>query len=218
MENLSPEKIAQIKDLLGNMEDNMTNQSLIQDNKIIFTFDNSVYRCHMPNQRIQSEAEDYQNKIKIRLLKDEDAITRKQLIKVLKEKQDIDIYELEDQKEKLKKDLQDCYLDLAVTTSEREDKLDELKDKKQKIEDEFMKVSIEIADYLTPCTEERIVVSYYRYLTYACTEKSVPSDVSGEEKWAKVWKNFEDYENDDSGLSYKALNCVHTLLLNVKEK
>ncbi len=212
MEQLTPEKIAQIKGILKEMDINQTSQSLIQDNKLIFTKDDKIYRCCMPTQIQQTEAENKQNQLKVKLIQSDDTITRKKLIKVLKEKQDIDIIALEKDKEKLRQDLQDIYLDLAIIPSDDTEKIEEIRDKKNKIEENFMEITIEIVELLSICLEEQVKAIYYKYLAYACTEKQIK-----EESFEKIWANYEEFENDDTGLSYKAIDGIQTLLLNIKE-
>lgn len=209
---LSSEKIAQIKDLLKEMDINGANQSLIQDNKLIFTKDEKIYRCSMPSQIEQTEAEARQNALKVKLIQSDDTITRKRLIKVLKEKQDIDIVQLEKDKEAILKELQDTQLDLAMTLSEDEKKVQELSQKVLKIEEKFMELTIEIITFLSPCIEEQVKASYYKYLAYTCTEKQIEKD-----KFEKVWNEYSDFENDDTGLSHHALGAIESLLLNIKE-
>ena len=201
-ESLSPEKIEQIKDILKELDVNQANQALIQDNKLIFTKDEKVYRCCMPTQLQQTEAENKQNQLKVQLIQSDNTITRKRLIQVLKEKQDIDINQLEKDKEKLQKDLQDVYLEMAVVPTDNSDK----------IEEKFMEISIEIVNMIESCIEEQTKIIYYRYLASTCTEKQIKED-----KFEKVWDNYIAFENDDTGLSYKAIEAVQTLLLSTRE-
>jgi len=209
---LTPEKIAQIKDLLKEMDVNQANQSLIQDNKLIFTKNEKIYRCCMPSQIQQTEAEARQNQLKVKLIQSDDTITRKKLIQVLKEKQDIDIIQLEKDKEKVLTELQDTQLDLAMALSEDKKKVQELSAKVLKIEEKFMELTIEIMTFLSPCIEEQVKASYYKYLAYACTEKQIEGD-----KFEKIWKDYSDFEKDNTGLSHHAVGAIESLLLNIKE-
>lgn len=212
MKELKPEKIAQIKQILKELDVNPSNQSLIQDNKIIFLHNDKVYRCRMPNQKEQTTAEQMQNKLKIRLIQEDDTITRKRLIQVLKEKQNVDIKKLEEEKNKLRDELQDAYLDLAVVPSDDKDKIEQLRSKKNNIEEKFMEITIEIVEMLSPCIEEQIKIKYYKYLAYVCSEKQVK-----ENDFEKIWDNFDQFEEEKTGLSYKSIEALQTLLLNIKE-
>lgn len=209
---LSPEKIAQIKDLLKEMDINPVNQSLIQDNKIIFPFKDKIHRVHMPNQMEQTKAEETQNKLKIKLIQEDGTITRKKLIKVLKEKQDIDIDELEKEKEKLRQELQDVYLDLAILPSDDIDKIEDIKQKKNKIEVKFMEITIEVIEMLSPCIEEQVKASYYKYLAYLCTDTRIQEDA-----FEKSWKDYDEFGKDETGLPCKAIENLQSLLLSIKE-
>lgn len=209
---LTPEKIDQIKVILKDMEINQGNQSLIQDNKLIFTKDEKIYRCCMPTQIQQTEAENKQNQLKVKLIQSDDTITRKRLIQVLKEKQDVDIVQLEKDKEKLRNDLQDVYLDLAVVPTDNPDKIEEIKDKKDNIEEKFMQINIEVTESLSPCIEEQVKNIYYKYLSYACSQKQIKED-----EFEDIWTSYDEFEKDDTGLSYKCIEAIQTLLLYIKE-
>jgi len=212
MEQLSPEKLAQIKTIIKELDITPSSHSLIQDNKIIFPYNEKVYRTRMPNQCEQTLAEQAQNKLKIALIQEDGTITRKKLIKILKEKQDIDISQLEKDKEKLRNDLQDKYLELAVIDSAELEKIENLRNEKNNIEIKFMEISIEIIEMLSPCIEEQVKAEYYKYLAYLCIEKQVSDDL-----FDSVWKTYEEFGQDSTGLSYKAIENLQSLLLSIKE-
>lgn len=212
IKTLTPEKIAQMKELLKELDMSPTNHSLIQDNKIIFDYQNKFYTTHMPNQNEQSLAEQEQNKFKIKLIQEDGNITRKRLINVLKEKQDIDILELENKKNKLQKELYDAFLELAIINSDEEERIEEVREKKNTIEEKFMEISIEVIEMLSPCIEEQVKCFYHKYLSYLCTEKQI-----GEDKTEKIWNSFEEYGKDGTGLTYQAIQNLQSLLLSIKE-
>lgn len=212
MENLSPEKIAQIKAVLKEMDVNPANQSIIQENKIIFPFKEKIYRVKMPNQMQQTLAEQAQNKLKIKLSQEEGNITRNSLIKQLKEKQSFDVVELEKDKEKIREELQDVYLKLAVVPSEDVIKIEEFRNKKIEIESKFMEITIELIEMLAPCIQEQAKAEYYRFLSYICTEVQI-----AEEAFEPIWSSYDAYRTDGTGLTYKALEHLQSLLLSVKE-
>lgn len=209
---LTPEKMAQIKELLKELDISPSNHSLIQDNKIIFDYENKFYTIRMPNQNEQSLADQEQNKFKIKLIQEDGTITRKRLIKVLKEKQDIDIAELDKKKEELQKELQDVYMELAIIGSEDEEQIETVREKKNAIEEKFMEITIEVIEMLSPCIEEQVRAFYYKYLSYLCTSKQI-----GEDKTEKIWNSFEEYGKDGTGLTYRAIQNLQSLLLSVKE-
>ncbi len=211
MEKVSQERIDELKESLRDIQLNMDDKSLIQNNKFLFTYQNKNYSCRMPNQRELSEADQAQNKYKIILIQQEGTITKKKLIKILKEKQDIDIDALEKKKFKLQEDLQTVYLELAVVPTDNPNKINQIKEKKQAVEEEFMQISIEIVEMLAPCIEEQTKIQYYKYLSYLCTDKKIED----KDEFESVWKSFTEFENDNTGLSHKCIEGVQTLLLSV---
>lgn len=210
MENT--EQISKIKDLLNELDMESFNESLIKDNKIVFIIDDQVYRCKMPSQKVMALAEDLENRLKVGYLQTEGYVTRKKLKQILKEKQDIDIDDLEKQKEVLQEELKSVYLDLAVTQTLEVEQLKKIKEKKHKIEEKFMVIVIEITDHLKPSIENQIQKKYYDFLTFHSTEKIIQ-----DEEWERVWKTLDDYENDNSKLAHQAVGYLQTLMLNVRD-
>ena len=201
-----------IAELVKNIDISVLNHSIIQDNKIVFPYNGKIYRCRMPNQSEETNAEGIKNKLKIQLIQEDGTITRKELIKVLKEKQDIDIRKLEKESNQLKDDLFQKYIKLAPLPTDKVDEINDLKAEIDIIEKKFLKVTYEIAENLTPCIEEQIKVAYYRYLSYACSQIQIK-----EEEFKPIWETLEAFQKDDTGLSYKCIDCLHKLLLHIKE-
>lgn len=214
MEAMSEEKIEQIKEILKDIDFDNTNQGIIQDNKIIFVCENKVYRCKMPNQRIQSECEDEKNIFQIKLLKEGKYVTRNKLKEILKKNQDIDIDELEEEKLKIKDTLKDAYLDLASIPTSSKEKLIKQKEKVQKIREDLIRVTFDICESLAPCLEERVMKRYYEYLAYSCTEKQTKKE---HDTWEKNWFDYEEFEKDETKLSYKAIEYIRILLMDTRE-
>ena len=212
MENLSPEKIVQIKAVLKEMDVDSANQSLIQDNKIVFSYKDKIYRVRMPNQIEQTLAEDAQNKVKLRLTQEKGNRSRNQLIRDLKENNGLDVKALEAEKDKIKEELQDVYLELAPVTSDFPDKIEELIKKKEEIEVRFMEIFIELAEVLEPCIQEQAKIEFYRFLAYTCSEIK-----TGEEEFSPTWATYDDYKQDSTGLTTIVLNNLQSLLLSIKE-
>ncbi len=209
---LTPEKLSQIKVLLQSLNTEQSAHSIIQDNKALFSYEEKNYRVRLPNQREQTLAEQIKGKLQIKLVQEEGNIDRKQLIKVLKEKQDIDILELEKTQEKIREELHNVFLELAVIDSIEVKKIEELTNKKQDIEMKFLEITIEISGHLEPCIQEITKAEYIRYLSYLCAEKQVDKDT-----YEPVWKDYEEYGKDDTGLTYNVIASLNTLLLNIKE-
>jgi len=211
MENSNIAQTTRIKEMLNELDLDSFNESLIKDNKIIFVIDENVYRCQMPSQKSLALAEDLENRLKIKYLQIDGYVSRQKLKQILKEKQDIDIDDLDRQKEVLQDELKSVYLDLAVAQTSEKKIIEKLKNKKTQIEEKFTTLIIEITDHLKPCIEEQIRKKYYEFLTSQCTEKAVHGD-----KWQRVWKTLEDYENDNTKLAYNAVGYLQTLMINVR--
>ncbi len=212
MENLTPEKIAQLKAVLKEMDVSSANESMIQDNKCIFPYNDKIYRVRMPNQIEQTQAEEVQNKVKLRLTQEKGNRSRNQLIRDLKENNGLDVKALEAERDKIKEELQDVYLELAVVSSEFPVKIETMIKKKEEIESRFMEIFIEIAEVLEPCIQEQAKIEYYRFLAYTCAE--VKSDT---EDFTPAWETYDDYKKDDTGLTTIFLNNLQSLLLKIKE-
>lgn len=206
------ENIERIKELINDLDMDSFNQSLIKDNKIVFVLDEQVFRCHMPSQKTIALAEDLENRLKVQYLQTDGYVTRKRLKQILKEKQNIDIDDLEKQKEKLQKQLKDVYIDLAMTQTNEDEQLKKLKENKKQIEEKFTYLIIEITEHLKPSIEDQIQQKYYRFLTYNCTEKAIQNA-----EWEKVWNTIEDYESDNSKIAHNAVGYLQTLLLNCRD-
>ncbi len=211
---MSEEKLERIKQLLLELDSKSFDQAIIQDNKIIFPYKKGLYRCKMPNQKIQSICEDDKNKYQIKLLEEGGYKTKSQLKIILKEKQDIDIDILEKQREEIRTRLKDAFMDLAQTSGDNKSKLKERRDKVQKVREELIECIAEICECLAPSLEERVLKRYYEYATYLCTEKQTPGE---DEKWVKVWDSFEKFEEDETILAYKAVQYLRTLLMSIRE-
>jgi hypothetical protein len=208
----SAETVIKIKELLKEIDITQSPSSSIQDNKIFFRDDDKTYQIRMPSQHEAYVAEQAQNKLQVQLIQQDGAITKKKLIRLLKEKQDVDIEQLEADKAKLRNQLQELYLDLAVVRTENVDRILEIKAKKQEIESKFIDITIEICNHIKPCIEEQIQIEYYRVLAYLCTDMWLDTD-----KVERAWKTYDDFLKDNSALSQKALLNLQSLLLNVRQ-
>lgn len=200
-----------IQSLLGTLESTLNDTSIIQDNKLNFIIEDSLYRCRMPNQREKTEAEDRKNRLYIKLLQEGGFLTRKQLKNLLKENQNIDIDKMEEEKYKLVTELQNLYLTLAPKLSSDIDAINSLKEKILNVKKAHMDISLEIVNYLSPCIEDRLEKEYIEYLTYLCTEKCVGNDT-----WEKTWATYNDFQNQNSKLENKAVEHFVYLFVNVR--
>jgi len=86
--------------------------------------------------------------------------------------------------------------------------LKKLKDKRDLLFLNRRVITDEIAEHLASSIENQAKDEQYNYLTAICTEKLV------DEKYEKVWKDFEEYQKDDTKLTYIALGALAKLLLH----
>lgn len=211
------EKIAKIENILKDLDINITNNSLIQDNKSIFHIDSKIYRCRMPNQRERSEAEQKKNEFYIQLIQNENIVTRKKLKEILKEKQDIDIDALEKKKLEILDKLKRAYEELYPYYSDEEKEIDAQKEKIEEIEKEYKSLSSEIIIYLEPCIESQIDKYYIEYLTYLCTDKLLAKgDKEIDDQWNIYWKSFNDFQIDDTNILDQAIKNLSNLVINIE--
>lgn len=190
-------KIEKIKKNLDEVESSLTGDHLIRDNWFQYRVDGKSYRCKMPSIRDQAEAEEERNSYKNILYQKKGQLAKNRLKKILKENQDIDIDEME--KEIRKKLDEVIAISVHTATLENEEKIQEAKDKVEKINEEVKDLSIRVSEYLSSSIEAQIDKKFIEYLTWKCTEKLE------EEKWVPVWSKLEDYENATSTLAEKAV-------------
>lgn len=213
-EKLTPKNtLAQIKEILDTMEIKIDNTSLIQDNKIVYKFNEKLYRCRMPSQRERSEAEDKKNKCQTRLMAEGGYKSRVQLKQILKENGTIDIEALEAEKLKLTDELKQAWLDLALLHDNEKEAIEKMKNKAIDIENKHYDICMQIANYLSPSLDDRVEKEFVEFLTCVCTEQLVPDN---KEVWEPVWKDFKAFQDDVTHLPNKAVLILTHLLLNTR--
>jgi len=209
----------QIQEVLQELQNDMLNPELIQDNKLHFRIEKQLYRVRMPNQKELAEANDRKNRKYMELLqkKNEDGssayLMEKNLIKVLKESQNIDIELIDREIKELEQQLTDKYLSLAQVKDTDKTLIDNLKKDIAEIKDKRLRIVLDKAGYLSVSIQNQAQDEYYKFLTFKCTEKY--SEVEEKGNWDKVWKSYDDYEKDDTNLVYIALGRLTELTLNV---
>lgn len=203
------EKFKRLQNILEELDININNQTLIQDNKILFQVEDHLYRCRMPNQQERFYADQKKNQLYLDLIQQPKTVTKKQLIKILKEHQNIDIDKLEHEKLTLSQKIKELYLDLVPYSDNEKKNIDSKKEKVEEIEKELMRLSLEISTYLGPCIESQVDACYIEYLTYLCTEK-----LKKEDQWISTWKTFEDFQNAERKLLNKSIESLTNLILN----
>jgi hypothetical protein len=199
MENIVSEaKNEEMREVLK--ESKLLDSSLIQDNKLQFAVNNEKYRVRMPTQKELADAESYRYKALVRLLQEEGTITKKKLIVLLKEKQDVNIEDLENKKKIAERKLHDAYLGLALCNDDDKERLQSYVSKIESSRQEYIDLFIEIEQYLSPAIENRIEGLYAKHLTVSCTDKLNEET----QEWSKVWKTYDEFEKDSSIVAVQA--------------
>jgi len=198
-----------INEVLTELMKDEINPELIQNNKIHFRVSDDIYRVRMPNQKENSNATGYKNKTYIRLIQEDNTLTIKQLKKILKEKKDIDIDDLDKKASELEKEMTQVYLTLAKKKTSEKSSITKLKSKLETIRDKRLVIILEKAEFLSPAIENQAQDEYYRFLTAMCTDKLIDKK---NDKWEQVWISFNKYEQDDSKLPYLSLGRMTELV------
>jgi hypothetical protein len=190
-------------------KENFDTSSII-DNKLCFIVNESLYRVRMPNQGEQAFAENKRALMQLEYLSQPGCITKKQLIKQLKDSGVMDIKKLEENNEILIKELRKLWFILATKDSESKTKIDEYTQEIIKIQDDLKELALEIGMATAPCLESRLEKFYVEFLTNMCTEKR------DNDNWTRVWNTLDDFNQADTNLTNKAIASMSWMLLNRK--
>jgi len=194
-----------LTEILEEVKNNTQNPELVRDNKFYFDYEDRWYRVNMPNQKQLAEANLLRNKIRIQLAqkgKKEGFYFKEDLIKLLKD-ENIDINSMDEEVKILRKE----YVQLAITVAKKKDnKIEDLEKRGKEIDDKIRDILNKKAEHLTPAIEYQAEDSWYKSLIANCTEKQI------EEKWERVWKNFNEFQEDNSNLPYVAEAYLGSLI------
>lgn len=193
------ETLSQLREKLKEIEQNPFTEAIIKDNKIPFIYEKTLCRCIMPSQSDLMKAKDYEDETRIRLLRRKDTISRKELKKLLKKNQNIDIDKYEEEKEEVVEKINEAYLTLNRVQDLNKERIDELINKINELLEKFQEIGYKISENISSCIENKQEVAYIRFLTACCTEKQ---DADGQ--WIKIWQEFEQFEADRTLLSMTA--------------
>jgi hypothetical protein len=210
MENqIVNKKLDQIKSVLSTIQLNSLDDSLVKDNILYFDYEGKQYRCKMPSQKDISNAHRRKDQFYLQSISNDICLTKDQIKKVLKEKQNIDLDLLELEKKELQKQLQDIYIDLATIHPDSSEKIESKKQLILSIEQQFTDIFIKITEYLTPSIESQLEKIYIEYLTFSCSEQKEDNT----ENWKKIWLSYEDFENENSNLTSECIKHMTFLLI-----
>lgn len=198
-----------LTEIFEELKKDTLNTDLIQDNALVFQYEKDTYRVNMPNQKENSEANNYKNKIYIKLLQEDNTLTIKQLTKLLKDKNNINIDELDKVAKNFEDEMGQIYLTLYKKKDTEKKIIEKLKKELDIIRQKRLEIVLEKAGYLAPAIENQTQDDYYRFMTCLCTEKLVDKN---KKLWEQVWSSFEKYELDRSKLPYIALGKFTELM------
>lgn len=197
-----------LNESIKNLEASEFNSRIIQDNKIIFIYEDKSYRVRMPNQGEQVLADHKRNLMQLEYLNQEGCITRSQLVEKLKTSGILDMDKAEHDREILTTELKKLWYALATKSSESKSSIIEYSEKITAIQNELKKMAIETATYLIPCLESRLEKFTVEYLTFLCT------DAQKEDVWVRAWNSYNEYLLVDTPLIDKASANLTWMLLN----
>ena len=197
-----------LNDSIQDLEVNNFNPGIIQDNKLVFVMNEKTYRVRMPIQSEQALCDHKRNLTQLEYLRSEGCITKKQLIRQLKENNVFDVEQVEIRRDELTKELKQVWLILVPQSSEKKTIISDLKDKIEKIQNELKSLAIELATQLAPSMESRLEKFTVEYLSFLCT------DIFDGKEWKRVWETFEDYQKASSDLTDRCAGNLTWMLLS----
>lgn len=204
------EKCKSLQELVDELNIDLLDDSIVKSNKLPFLHQDELYQVKMPTQEDLTLAKAVEDDLKIKLLLNKNKISRANLIKVLKENQNIDIFKLETKKDDYANKLREIYMLLATTSDKEIKRIEKLKNSLDEVKQEFMELSVEISNHLSVSIENQVEIEYIKYLTVLCTEKLV------DKKWKLVWSTQGDFKKDRTGLPNKANLCFSRLFLTAR--
>ena len=197
-----------LNDSIQDLEVNNFNPGIIQDNKLVFVMNEKTYRVRMPIQSEQALCDHKRNLTQLEYLRSEGCITKKQLIRQLKENNIFNVEQVEERRDELTKELKQVWFMLATQSSEKKVAISDLKEKIATIQHELKSLAIELATQLSPSMESRLEKFTVEYLSFLCT------DVLDGKEWKKVWETFEDYQKASSDLTDHCAGNLTWMLLS----
>jgi hypothetical protein len=200
-----------LQEVFNELQNDVVTPEDIIDNKLMFTYDGIMFRVKVPTQKQLAKANSLRNEKFVELIQNPNCLTIKRLIKVLKETQDIDIAKLDEEIQQLEEKMKDTYLSLAKCHDGEEKMIMKHKEELEDIRNKRMSIIIEKAGYLSPAIENQAQDTFYNFLTSECTQVLTEDE---NEEWKNVWKSFDEYQNDESKLTYIALGRLTELMMN----
>lgn len=217
------ENLENLQIVLDELNSDLLHPELIEDNKKPFTHDNELYQARMPTQLELTEANNARNRRFYELLKETDDkgnpvyLSEVNLKKLLKEAQNIDIDEMDKELEVLKNELLQAYVSLSKCKDGEDKYIEKYRSQINEIKQKRQLLLLNKTAYIAPAIELQSQDAFYKTLSMLCTEKVSEEQKDDETivRYEKVWKNKDEYNNDNSVLPNKALGHFVELYINV---
>jgi hypothetical protein len=201
------EKRLKAEDIVKEMEENFQLnkiEELIKDNAIQFDYNEKKYRVRLLTMSEKDELDSLRRKKFNSMLQEKDEqgnyvyLKESALIKILKERGDVDIEVIEDKINKLNSEAVNLQLRLgeAISKNDNELVLNTYKDQIEEIlKHKIPSLRTEKSLWLGFSLENAILSFVSQVITY------LSSEVLEENKWVKVYKSFKEFqENQDEAL------------------
>lgn len=207
------ENLDRIKKVLSELSPDLVREDIVRENNVEFTLNNELYRVRMPTNRERKEAERDRQQNYLKLIKDKNYRLRDELIRELKQYQNIDIEDIENKIIALNEQISQVYEKMATIASENKEDLKRMEEKVLAKFNEIQKLSIKKVEHLSFCIEEEVYGRYLEFLIVKCTERFDDSETGKEPEWKKVWDSQEAFDNDnDMALTNKSTLYLSRLI------
>jgi hypothetical protein len=180
-------------------------EDLLKNNFIKFEHKKDKYKVRIPTIKEREEVRGERTRKYYELLEDNRYKLKEVLIKIYKEKQNIDIEQIEDDIIKLQSQINDLRVKAITSKDKKTQKT--LRDEIEYLLEKQTDLSIKKRDLLQYSIEEELVEYCNYYLTYLVLEKEINN------KWEKVFTTYDDFSSSlDNELILKAVNYLSLLI------
>lgn len=204
MEELIKEEITKEQEI-ENIKKKMTDildlteiEELLKSNEKIFEDNGVTYRVRKPNYKEKQEV--YQKRVEkfTELLGNEKYSLESNLKKMyLKRNIDIDAMTINMTNKIKRRDELMLQLGELIKNGGSEDDLKKYEDEIKLLQEEIKLISINKTSLLEFSIENQVIIYTYSYLTFLVSEKKEG------ENWVKVWKDFNEFQNDSTSIGNK---------------
>ena len=206
VDDIKDEKLKEIKDKLKEAMDENLVESLLSSNEIEFEYLGIDYKVRKLLYKERQELYRERAKEHMRLLQSDEYVPEDKIIELYKNK-GTDIKELGNQIKVLQKQIDNLNMKLgkALKDKANDKELTTYKNQISDLTDKQKDISIKKTNYLTYSLENQVNLYSYSYLTYLSSEKLEKGKDLGEgnkeqDKWVKVWNNYDEFLNSEEEL------------------